>query len=59
MINPLIHVIKLRQSEISNSLASGNAANWEAYQLMVGEHHGLKYVLDAIDRLLEEDEGRE
>lgn len=59
MINPLIHVIKLRQAEISHSLASGNATNWESYQRMVGEHHGLQYVLDAIDRMLEEEEGRE
>jgi hypothetical protein len=59
MINPLIHVIKLRQAEISKSLASGNAASWDSYQRMVGEHQGLQHVLDEIDRLLEDEEGRE
>lgn len=59
MISQLIHVIKLRQGELSVSLAQGNAMSWEAYQRMVGEHQGLQYVLDAINNLLSEEEGRE
>lgn len=59
MISALIHVVKLRQAELAQSLALGNAGNWESYQRMVGEYQGLKYTLDALDNLLKEDEGRE
>jgi hypothetical protein len=59
MIEALIHVIKLRQLEIGTSLAQGNAVTWEAYQRMVGEAQGIQYALDAIDRILEQEEGRE
>jgi hypothetical protein len=59
MIDALIHVIKLRQSEIGMSLAQGNAATWEAYQRMVGEAQGIQFALDAINRILEQEEGRE
>jgi hypothetical protein len=59
MIDALIHVIKLRQAEIGMSLAMGNAVSWEAYQRMVGEAQGIQFAIDAIDRLLEQEEGRE
>lgn len=59
MIEQLIHVIKLRQTEIAASLAFGNATTWEAYQRMVGEYQGLQHVLNSFDRLSEEEEGRE
>ena len=59
MIEQLIHVIRLRQAELAQSLALGNAFNWESYQRMVGEYQGLKYTLDALDNILREDEGRE
>lgn len=59
MIEQLIHVIKIRQAELAQSLALGTAFNWESYQRMVGEYQGLKYTLDALDNLLREDEGRE
>jgi hypothetical protein len=59
MIDALIHVIKLRQTEIGSSLAQGNAVTWEAYQRMVGEAQGIQFVLDALNRLLEQEEGRE
>jgi hypothetical protein len=59
MINALIHVIKLRQAEIGMSLAQGNAVNWESYQRMVGEAQGIQFTLDAIDRILEQEEGKE
>lgn len=59
MIEALIHVIKLRQTEIGMSLAQGNAVTWEAYQRMVGEAQGIQFVLDAVDRMLEQEEGRE
>ena len=59
MIEQLIHVIRIRQAELTQSLALGNAFNWESYQRMVGEYQGLKYTLDSLDNLLREDEGRE
>jgi hypothetical protein len=59
MIEALIHVIKLRQLEIGTSLAQGNAVTWEAYQRMVGEAQGIQFAIDAIDRILEQEEGRE
>ena len=59
MIEQLIHVIRLRQAELAQSLALGNAFNWESYQRMVGEYQGLKYTLDSLDNILQEQEGRE
>lgn len=59
MIASVIHVVKLRQAEIATSLASGNAINWESYQRMVGEHQGLQFVLDSIDKMLDEERNQE
>jgi hypothetical protein len=59
MISPLIHVIKLRQGELAMSLAQGNASTWDSYQRMVGEHQGLQYVLDAVNRMLDEERNQE
>jgi hypothetical protein len=59
MIEQLIHVIKIRQAELAQSLALGTAFNWESYQRMVGEYQGLKYALDSLDNILREQEGRE
>ena len=56
MIGEIIHVIKVRQAEISVSLASGNAGSWESYQRMVGEHQGLQQALDFIDQKLKEED---
>ena len=57
MIGALIHVVKERQAMIRLSLAQGHAANFEAYQRLVGEYQGLQWVLDAIDaKLAEQDE---
>jgi hypothetical protein len=59
MIASVIHVVKLRQAEIAGSLALGNAFNWESYQRMVGEHQGLQFVLDSIDKMLDEERNQE
>ena len=59
MIPSVIHVIKLRQAEIAHSLALGNAFNCESYQRMVGEHQGLQFVLDSIDKMLDEERNQE
>jgi len=57
MIEQLIHVIKIRQAELAQSLALGNAFNWESYQRMVGIHQGFSSVMDIIDNMLEEEKG--
>lgn len=59
MIEALIHRIKIRQSELQVSLAGGNAATWEAYQRMVGEHLGLQKALDILDSMLDEEKNRD
>jgi hypothetical protein len=59
MIASVIHMIKLRQAEIAHSLMVGNAFNWESYQRMVGEGQGLQFVLDSIDKLLDEEKNKE
>jgi hypothetical protein len=59
MIASVIHMIKLRQAEIAQSLMLGNAFNWESYQRMVGEGQGLQFVLDSIDKLLDEEKNQE
>ena len=55
-LSDLISAIKVRQAEISQSLAAGNAASWEAYQRMVGEYLGLKKALEVMDDLMREDD---
>jgi len=58
-IADLIGALKTRQAEISQSLAAGNAASWEAYQRMVGEHLGLQRALDILDNLLRDEDERD
>jgi hypothetical protein len=55
MIEQLIHVVKLRQAEIGLALAQGGATTWESYQRIVGEWQGMQYILDSIDKILEEE----
>lgn len=52
----LIGAIKARQKEISISLVSGNAINFETYQRLVGQHQGLEEALVILSGLLKEDE---
>ena len=59
MTGAILHVIRLRQGEIALSLANGNANTWEAYQRMVGENQGIQYVLDSINRMLDEEKNQE
>jgi hypothetical protein len=53
-INDLISAVKARQFEIQNSLAEGNAINFESYQRMVGQYAGLQESLDILDNLMKE-----
>ena len=54
-VTQLIGAYRARQAEISHSLAVGNAATWEAYQRMVGEHMGLQKALDIIENFIEDE----
>ena len=56
MIEQLLHVIKVRQQQLGLSMLVGNPMNWDSYQRMVGEAQGLQYVLDAFDRMAEEED---
>ena len=57
-IKDVIGVIKARQSEIAFSLGAGNASTWEMYQRVVGIYLGHQEVLDAINKMLEEEEAK-
>jgi len=59
MIDQLIHKIKLRQSAIQVSLASGSAATWDSYHRMVGENFGLESVMNMIDAMLDEEKKKD
>jgi uncharacterized membrane protein (UPF0136 family) len=54
-LGDLIGAYKSRQAVIAASLAAGNAANWETYQRMVGQHAGLEEALQVIENFIRED----
>jgi|TARA_R110002126_G_scaffold13144_2_gene57438 hypothetical protein len=58
-IADLIAGIKASQSEISLSLARGNASTWEAYQRMVGQYQGLEQALEILNNILKEPDDNE
>jgi hypothetical protein len=55
-IADLVRDIKVRQAEISQSLAAGNAATWETYQRTVGIYLGLEQALQMIDSILRDED---
>ena len=55
-IGDLITQVKEMKVDIGESLASGQAMNWESYQRMVGINIGLQKVLDMIEQQLQEEE---
>lgn len=55
-ISDLISGIKKRQADISLSLVSGNAINFETYQRLVGQYQGLQEALDILDNIMKESE---
>lgn len=59
MIEQLIHRIKVRQSELQVSLATGIPATWDIYQRMVGEYQGLQMTLVIIENMLEEEKNQD
>lgn len=58
-IGDLIGGITSRQAEIAASLAAGNAANWETYNRMVGQHAGLGEALAILNELMKDDDERD
>jgi len=58
-LGDLIGAITSRQAEIASSLAVGNAANWETYQRMVGQHAGLAEALAILNELMKDDDERD
>jgi hypothetical protein len=58
-IKDVIGVIKARQAEIAFSLGAGNASTWESYQRFVGVYLGHQEVLDAINKMLNEEQKKE
>jgi hypothetical protein len=58
-IKDVIGVIKARQAEIAFSLGAGNASTWESYQRYVGVYLGHQEVLDAINKMLNEEQEKE
>jgi len=55
-ISDLISAIEDRKRQISESLVSGTAVNFETYQRLVGQHQGLQETLDILNNLLKEDD---
>jgi hypothetical protein len=49
----LYKVLREREAEITEALASGSAKNWESYQNMVGEIRGLAFAVEELRALLE------
>jgi len=54
-LNDFIGEMKARQAEIAVSLAAGNAASWDAYQRMVGQHSGLEEALGILNNMMKEE----
>ena len=59
LISDLISAVKARQNEIMHSFTNGYVKNFEDYQRLVGQFHGLQESLDILDNLMMEDEKHE
>jgi hypothetical protein len=55
-VSDFISTVKVRQAEISSSLAHGNVNNYEGYLRLVGEYRGLESALEILNNLLKEDD---
>jgi hypothetical protein len=54
LLNDLISAVKVRQNEITEALAAGQAEDFEAYQRLVGRFQGLKESIEILNNLMEE-----
>ena len=55
-VSDYIGAIKERQAEVTAGIAAGNAADYPAYQRLVGHLAGLTEALDILNNLLKEDD---
>lgn len=55
-VSDFIGAVENRKLAIAQSLVSGHAINFEAYQRLVGQHQGLEEALDILNNLLKENE---
>jgi hypothetical protein len=58
LVSDFIGAVKARQAEIAQGLAHGNAADFNAYQRLVGENLGLEQSLEILNYLLKEEDDR-
>jgi hypothetical protein len=54
LLNNLISAVKVRQNEITEALAAGQAEDFEAYQRLVGRFQGLKESIEILNQLMED-----
>ncbi len=54
LLNDLISAVKVRQNEITEALAAGQAKDFEAYQRLVGRFQGLKESIEILNQLMED-----
>jgi hypothetical protein len=54
LLNDLISAVKVRQNEITEALAAGQAEDFEAYQRLVGRFQGLKESIEILNQLMED-----
>lgn len=54
LLSDLISAVKVRQNEITEALAAGQAEDFEAYQRLVGRFQGLKESIEILNNLMEE-----
>jgi len=55
-VSDYIGAVEAEKRKISESLVSGNATTFDAYQRLVGQHQGLVKALDILNDLLREED---
>jgi hypothetical protein len=55
-VGDYIGAVQAEMQKISESLVSGNATTFDAYQRLVGQHQGLVKALDILNDLLREED---
>jgi len=55
-VGDYIGAVEAEKKKISESLVSGNATTFDAYQRLVGQHQGLVKALDILNDLLREED---
>ena len=55
-VGDYIGAVEAEKRKISESLVSGNATTFDAYQRLVGQHQGLVKALEILNDLLREED---